>query len=826
MKKRLLSLVLIAALLVGVLTGCGDKTESPDNTPGSTSQNQSEAAQTKYAYQAQYSALELSGFDVQYINGMAVSGESMFLLVNCLTGTEPLVDEATGEPYTDENGNVIETETSETRLLMVDLATNAVRQLDYIQRQPEEGKNGYVYANGLTAMEDGSVWFYDQMNGYHFELPEDFDPETGNSYDYYVDDGLSISCYHYNAQGEAIAIFPLAIEQDVYLSDIRFCNDGFIYASDYNAVYRYDAQGQVVGTLQSENGVNSIVTLKDGIAVTQWTEEGYSLYPLDTQAMTLGDAISMPSNVYSPMPGFGEYEYIFQRNSAFYGFSQGTEPEKLFSWIDCDVDSSTINNYQFLEDGTVYALQGGSLENDSYSVIVLRQVDASTLPEKQILTLACLYLPWDLRTEIIEFNKSHQDVRINVADYSQYATEEDNYTGIQRLNTEILSGVVPDIFYVDECMPMDVYASRGILQDIWELIDADPELSRDDLMTHFFDALSVDGKLYQVTSSFSINTVVGRSDVIGDADSWTLEEMLAAYETMEEGASLFGEMDTKDSMFFTIITRSSNDFVDWENSQCSFNSQEFIDLLNLVNQFPEEFDYENYNWNDYSSEGLRMRMRKQLVQSVSLSSFNDILYYNTMCDGLSNYIGFPSSSENGSNFSVYGGLAISASCANMDAAWEFVRRQLTEEYQTTDYMYSFPTNRHAFETYAQNWMTPQYGDMSDYYGIAYDAVIEEAIVEVPENTTGEGETSEDQEVIRGSYWFSDEDVAYYYHMTQQEYDQFMALYERTTTVASYNDSVNDIIEEECGAFFAGQKTAEETAKLIQDKVTLYVYEQS
>lgn len=831
MKKRILSFLLLAALLVGFLTGCGDKAENPNNTPGSTSQAKPEAAQTKYAYQAEYTPLELAKHSVQYISSMATSGDQMFLLASCITGTEPVVDEATGEPYTDGNGNAVTMDITESRLFQIDLATKAVRQLDYLQRQPEEGKFGYCYTAGLTSASDGGIWFFDQMYGYHYELPEDFDPEQGSTYDHYVDDGISITCYHYNAQGEAVEIFPLAVEQGTYLSDIRFADDGSIYATDYNAIFRFDTQGQLVGTTSEESGItgiNGFVNLKDGIGVAQWTEEGYSVCPLDAQTMTLGEAISMPSDVYDPMPGFGEYEYTYLKNAAVYGFSQGTEPEKLFSWIDCDVDYSNINSYRIMEDGTIYAVESvyDSKEGcNTYNLITLRQVDASTLPEKQILTLACLYLPWNLRTEIISFNKSHQDVRINVADYSEYATEEDYNAGIQKLNTEILSGVVPDIFYVDGSIPLDIYASRGILLDLWTLIDADAELSRDDLMTHFFDTISTNGKLYQITSSFGINTVVGRSDVIGSADSWTLEEMLKVYETLEEGASLMGEMDTREGMFYTILTRNSNRFIDWENSECSFNSQSFIDLLNLINQFPETFDYENYDWNDYSSEGLRMRMRKQLVQSVSLMCFTDVQYYDTMCDNLPNYIGVPTSDGNGSSFSIYGGLAISASCANVDAAWSFVRNRLTEEYQNENNG-SFPTNRHAFEAYTENCMLPQYGDPSEYYGVSTAKRTAAALAVTEENADGEGETSEDQEIPRGSYWFDDNEIVNYYHLTQETYDRFMALYERTNAVASDNDSVNKIIEEECGAFFAGQKTAEETARLIQEKVTLYVYEQS
>lgn len=41
---------------------------------------------------------------------------------------------------------------------------------------------------------------------------------------------------------------------------------------------------------------------------------------------------------------------------------------------------------------------------------------------------------------------------------------------------------------------------------------------------------------------------------------------------------------------------------------------------------------------------------------------------------------------------------------------------------------------------------------------------------------------------------------------------------------SANEAVYNIISEEAGAFFAGQKSAEETAKIIQSRIEIYVKE--
>ena len=57
-----------------------------------------------------------------------------------------------------------------------------------------------------------------------------------------------------------------------------------------------------------------------------------------------------------------------------------------------------------------------------------------------------MYLDWNLRSMIVEYNKTNDEYRINVVDYSEYATDDDYNAGVTKLTTEIISGSVPDIF--------------------------------------------------------------------------------------------------------------------------------------------------------------------------------------------------------------------------------------------------------------------------------------------------------------------------------------------------------------------------------------------
>ena len=63
-----------------------------------------------------------------------------------------------------------------------------------------------------------------------------------------------------------------------------------------------------------------------------------------------------------------------------------------------------------------------------------------------------------------------------------------------------------------------------------------------------------------------------------------------------------------------------------------------------------------------------------------------------------------------------------------------------------------------------------------------------------------------------------------YATTQEQADKLWGLITTTTKVADYSSSIYDIVNEQTPAFFSGQKSAEEVARLIQNKANIYVNE--
>mgnify|MGYP001031397936 CR=1 FL=1 len=87
------------------------------------------------------------------------------------------------------------------------------------------------------------------------------------------------------------------------------------------------------------------------------------------------------------------------------------------------------------------------------------------------------------------------------------------------------------------------------------------------------------------------------------------------------------------------------------------------------------------------------------------------------------------------------------------------------------------------------------------------------------------ENGEPVEISKGGFSYGDGPMIEVYAMTQEQYDTVNGLIENTNRIMRYDQSLMEIINDEAGAFFAGEKTAEETAQLIQNRVQLYMAEQ-
>lgn len=837
--KRMLALLLAALMIVGLFAGCSkDETKDPGKTdPGNSLIDQTKPSQTtaKYAYKADY--LDLTMPDgVQYLNQLCAAGTTLYASVG-IQGEEIVnSDPATGDTWSYYNTRL--------SMLTIDPDTGTCTELTNLDLpQVPEGAEGSVDCYNMIGSDDGTLWMLVNVYATQYELPDDFDPNTDSKWNYPSTDIGGSYLMHIAADGSTIASLDLSDtnnedNEDGMSSNLSsFAVDaaGNLYVSDYNNIYVLDAEGNVQFKLDGSQYNGSLYRLNAQQVGVMWynytddvnaaDENGQYFVPIDLETKDWGEKVKLPSNVWSILPGDDVYDFYYADNNNIFGYTAKTDTkEKLVDWLACDVDTNNMSGYAMLSDSRVAALmQDWSTDPTTYQLIVLHRVDASEIKEKKVLTLACMYLDWNLRSMIVEYNKTNDEYRINVVDYSEYATDDDYNAGVTKLTTEIISGSVPDIFLTSN-LPIDKYAAKGVIADLNTFMDGGNGLSRDYFVPQILNALEKDGKLYELPTSFSVQTAYALSSIASQYDTWNVAAVQDAMTQLQEGATVFSNGWTKNMALSNCLSRNLSAFVDWTTGKCEFDSEAFQQLLAFCNSFPAETSdgdgaiayassadiaVDDAMW---ESDATRITNGKQLMSTIGMYSFDSYIWNVYAIRDKITFTGYPTEDGSGSSFELQMPMAISSVTKYPDAAWDFVC-SIIKKMNTIDennYYYGFPISQAAFDAEMTDIMTEQYQLDENGEQVDWD---------------GDGEPDK---AIRGSYETMENGETVYkdvYALTQEDIDQILGVISNTHSVYDYDQEILDIITDEVAAYFAGDKDVQTTASMIQSRVNLYVQEQ-
>ena len=150
-------------------------------------------------------------------------------------------------------------------------------------------------------------------------------------------------------------------------------------------------------------------------------------------------------------------------------------------------------------------------------------------------------------------------------------------------------------------------------------------------------------------------------------------------------------------------------------------------------------------------------------------------------------------------------VCISTTSQKKEAAWSFIETLLTEEAQENDKLWSIPVRISAFEKHLEEAMEPSY---------LYD-------------DNGEVVMDEDGNPVQRSlstYRWSDGFEVNVYAVTKEEADEILHVISQIDGIYEYDASIMDILLEEIAPYFAGQKSVDEAAGIIQSRVQLYINE--
>lgn len=599
------------------------------------------------------------------------------------------------------------------------------------------------------------------------------------------------------ADGSVISsqeITSLFNEEDPYIQ--QFAVDGkgnfYFYGNDQN-IYVTDSNLQKICDINIGDWINSMTVSKEGdIYISTWGETGLEVKKVDLNSKGLGEKLDGISAGYGNdnyYTGVSKSILISGEEVALYDVASATK-EKLFSWLDVDVNSNYINNVGELSDGRLWAVyQDYEAEGNQPEIMVLKKVKASEAVQKEEITYGTVSLDWDMKRLIINFNKSNEKYRIVVKEYGS----EDYQAGITQFNADLTTANCPDLIDLSS-LNYSMYVSKGILEDLYSYMEKSG-LKKSDYVENVLTAYEVDGKLYAMMPEFYVSTIMAKQSLVGDITGWTLSEMLDfAEENNPENLFSYG---SRYSIFYDCIYNNIDEFIDWETGKCSFDGEDFIRTLEFAAKYP---DPEEINYND-EQEGTyaRLKANKILLMDSSISSVQQFQMFQGMFGEKIAFVGYPNNERQGNLIMPSGGcVGISSRAKNKDGAWEFIQNMISQEHQenlTNDW--GFPIMKSALDKKFEEDMTPE------YY---------------------EDENGEQVETTKTSWGYDDFNMDIY-AAKQEEIDAVRGLLESANKIAgNVDEQLTSIITEEADPFFKGQKSAADVANIIQNRIQIYVNE--
>jgi ABC-type glycerol-3-phosphate transport system substrate-binding protein len=468
-----------------------------------------------------------------------------------------------------------------------------------------------------------------------------------------------------------------------------------------------------------------------------------------------------------------------------------TQLKPLMNFVNSDFPASYLNQFAFLDQETFVAMY---YNEDDYSLAsaIFHYVDPSEIPDKKILVLGVNGYWGRISTMVREFNKSNEEYRIVLRDYSQYNTNEDYMAGYTKLNNDILAGDIPDILSVSNAMPLDSYRSQGLFLDWRPLYEADEELKHVELMENVLNTISGGEKWYYMFSEFSVQTVIGREEFVGSPQDWNLDKFLSLAKA-DPQRMMFSDM-TQSYFLSQLMSFCGNQFIDPATGKCDFTSDTFIKLLEYTATLPAEIDYSNLPEDYYIERNNQYRNGTTLLQWGYLDSVSSFKYFYVDMGEEVVMLGFPGENGGISNLSYNDAVTISSKTKNKDGAWEFIKFYLSEE-MAEKYNYGqFPIRRDSFDMKADEAMERPYymqGDERVYYDDMYYIDGEQIIMEP---------------------------------LTAAQVEEIVTFVEGISSTYFYNEDILNIINEDAAAYFSGQKSVDEVARIIQSRAQVYVNE--
>lgn len=473
-----------------------------------------------------------------------------------------------------------------------------------------------------------------------------------------------------------------------------------------------------------------------------------------------------------------------------------------------------INDFILDKDKNIYILAFKMDHSTKKSISLLYKYSPSKVKNntanQKTLSIYTRYSEKYLESAIAQFQKNHPDIKIDLKDFtaatistSADGPSDDEVNRAQKaeedfrkvITTELMAGQGPDIIEIDG-LPYKKYIDKNTLVNLSEIMKKDNTFDINDYKQNILDAFKYKGNLFVMPINFGFSpfaankTILEKEGIKIDDGKWTWEDFLKIAQKITRDTNGDGKPDqyaldkmSPEGIFGLLLQGEEGNFIDLDNRTCNFDSKEFIDILKFAKEFsdkgvtsPKLDIAELYKMLDPGTIGF---MRSYFM------TYQNVITAQSLMNGEVAFFNAPSYSSKTASKIFYPGrtYAINNNSKLKEESWEFIKLLLSDEIQSRDDMYQFP--------------------------ISISALDKKAKVEIERNYIYQAYKEKGRKIRA----LNEDDVK----MVNKMIDKL--------AVSPYSEEqASQIINEGVKDFFSGKKTAEETAKLIQSKVGIYLNE--
>lgn len=394
---------------------------------------------------------------------------------------------------------------------------------------------------------------------------------------------------------------------------------------------------------------------------------------------------------------------------------------------------------------------------------------------------------------------------------------EDRTNYINRMNTELMSGQGADILAMD-ILPYYKFAESGQLEDLNRYMNADEGFDLSGYKSNIIEGTRYKEGQYIIPLDFGYEFYSfdksrvsgGTAQTLRAKDRFTYWELtdliMEQFSNDESGARVIDFQGGAQQAFNFMLSLDYDKYINLENKKANFTDGEFVQILNKIKEqkdggyFVPDFSTSEESVSDFV-EGQRLYYYKMQIDMI----LRDVFYpHEDVTEGafptpeIDEIVGLLTNDDGDVRFRCYQAYGINANSENKKLAWEFIKFLLGEEMQLSLNLLGKPVNNAAFVENSKLYFTK----MPDY-------------TPVDENDL-DGEY-----VVTGYREITDEKIVSAY---EQYYERLSSFVNALNHYPARDEIIDDMLASETALFFSGERSAEETAEALQNKVQLYLDE--